>query len=165
VTKIRKQKSYQNVIHKELGIRFDIVGAKICSIGNCFVVMEENDLTGRERIFQTDMFDRKDFPAVVRNALFLQLAEKESKRVKQKLLKEAAIERGRQAQARAESDAEDEYVEQQYRDLGEESSAEYEPDDPPLPIEDSEIISDEDTEGHEQLPEVEEEEEIEVLEE
>jgi hypothetical protein len=148
---IRKQKSYQTVMHKDLGTRFDVVGAKTCSIGPCFVVVGEDDQTGRERIFHIEMFDRRDFPSVVGDALFLELAEKESKRIKHKLSKEAASERARHARARAESDAEDERLEQEYRDLGEESVAEYELDDSLQPIEGSKIISDEDTEGYLQV--------------
>jgi hypothetical protein len=111
--KIRKQKSYQTVIHKDLGLRFDIVGAKTCSIGPCFVVIEESDLSQRERIFHKEMFDGEDFPSVVRDALFLELAEKESKRMKYKIQKEAATERARDKQARAASDEEDERLERE----------------------------------------------------
>jgi hypothetical protein len=128
----RKSRNFGTATHKDLGLRFDIVGAKTTTLGPCFVVIE----------------DREDFPSVVRDALFLELAEKESKRVKLKLQKEAANERARDRQVRAESDVEDERLEREYQDLE---------DEPLEPIEDSEVISDEDTEGHEPLPELEEE--------
>jgi hypothetical protein len=144
----RKSRNFGTATHKDLGLRFDIVGAKTTTLGPCFVVIEENDLSRRERIFHADKFDREDFPSVVRDALFLELAEKESKRVKLKLQKEAANERARDRQVRAESDVEDERLEREYQDLE---------DEPLEPIEDSEVISDEDTEGHEPLPELEEE--------
>jgi hypothetical protein len=151
----RKPKTHGTVIHKHLGHTFNIVGARACEIGSCFVVTREDDITKRERIFHTDMFDREDFPAVVRNALYLELIEKEAKRITNKRTKEAARDRARDARARAESDAEDEKLELQYRDIGAETLAEYEP------IENSEIISEEDSEGHESLQEEAEEELVE----
>jgi hypothetical protein len=157
----RKPKTHGTVMHKHLGHRFNIVGARACEIGSCFVVTREDDITKRERIFHTDMFDREDFPTVVRNALYLELIEKEAKRVTNKRTKEAARDRARDARARAESDAEDEKLELQYRDISANSLAEYEPIDPLEPIENSEIISEEDSEGHESLQEEAEEELVE----
>lgn len=160
--KTRKRKSFQAVMHKDLGIRFEIIGAKTCSIGPCFVVIGENDIANRERIFHIEMFDREDFPSVVRDALFLELAEKESKRVKAKNRKDVLEARARDARARATSDADDDVeYENSRRDLSNESSTEYEPEESP---EDFEIIAPADSFGLEPLPEP-ESEEIEIFEE
>jgi hypothetical protein len=150
--KVRKPKSHQTVTHKLLGLKFDIVGAKLSeSLGPCFVVIGEGDETNRERIFQTTMFEEREFVLVLRDALYFELLENEPKRLKNKMATDKAKEKRSDALRRSEDDAEDEELELQYRDIGAETLAEYEPSDPLEPIENSETISDEDSEGHESL--------------
>jgi len=147
-------------IHKGLGIQFEIVGSRHCGIGPCFCVVQLGEPASRERIFHVDMFDREDFPAAVRNALFTALQGQEEKRVAYQKTKAHAQEKAADARRRAKEDAEDNGYWIPNHDLGADSSAEYEPENPLEPIEDeSEIISDEDTEGHESF----EEEEVEEL--
>jgi hypothetical protein len=150
---MRRTGSRREITHDTLGIKLTVVGARAAQTGPCFVVTEES-APNRERMFLTSCFS-VDIPLVEREALYLALVEKEIKRVKNKSLKDAAREKARVSRARAESDAEEKRT---YRDLGAESKAEYEPDDPLQPIEESESIVEADSEGHESLSEIEEEE-------
>jgi len=98
---------------------------------------------------------------VERDALFEILHAKEQAREKAKRRKEVLEVRARNARARAASDVEDDQeYENSRRDLGEESSADYEPEESPKEFE---IIAPADSFGFEPLPEA-EAEEIEVFE-
>jgi hypothetical protein len=92
------------------------------------------------------MFDPAEFTPISREDLFQALVEREAKRVKSEQTKERARETARLHRARAESDVEDERA-----------PWEYQPKNPLQPIEETEIISAEDSEGHALLTEDEEE--------
>jgi hypothetical protein len=152
-----RRKNVPSFLHTPTGVYRSILGARITESGNVFATTEDGD--SRERMFLVSTFDGNK---VEMDALFETLRAKEVARVKAKNRKEVLEARVRHERAQAESDLEDDReYENSYRDLGEQSTAEYEPDeDDPQPSQESEIISKEDTFGFEPLPEAEEEVEI-----
>ena len=135
--------------HIPTGCYRQVIGARNAEAGKVFATITRENAV--ERLFLLDSFDpdRK----VEIDALWEKLWLTETARIKAKARKDKALENMRHA--RAATEAEDEYLDQQYRDLGEESSPEYEPEEP---LKDSEIIAPADSFGLEPLPEIEEEE-------
>jgi|SRR5580704_8937629 hypothetical protein len=81
-----KAHRYRTATHKVLRIKFEIVGARDCNLGPCFVVRHRDG--PRERLFLTTVFDTDDFPTVEREALYTVLLQKEQTRLKAKIKRE-----------------------------------------------------------------------------
>ena len=151
-----RRKIVPSFLHTPTGVYRSVVGAREAEAGRVFVTIENGD--SRERLFLVSSFEGN---TVEMDALFATLHLKEVARVKAKNRKDVFEARVRHERARAEADAEaDQEHENSHRDLGENSTAEYEPEESP---EDFEIIAPADSFGFEPLPEA-EAEEIEVFE-
>ena len=149
----------RDLVHLDLGIHFQIIGAKETQLGKCFVVRGmENP---RERMFLVDKFD---IPCVERDAVYLTLVDLERRRVANREAKQRSQERRKRDEeydADRAADDEPDGDEQKINLWG------YEPTDPE-PVEDNaefETISAEDSCGEESLPEETQDEETETDEE
>jgi hypothetical protein len=153
----RRRKSYSSFLHTPTGVYRSIVGARITESGNVFATIEDGD--SRERLFLVSTFEGNK---VEMDALFATLHLKEVARVKAKNRKEIVEARVRHERARADADAEADQEYDSHRDFGEESSAEFEPEES---SKDFEIIAPSDSFQLEPLPEEIEEAEVDILDE